>query len=307
MMQSRSARAARSTPAIASPSGGAPKFGCAEKTSEAGLVVVDIRFVTDPVEARVVEELQQRVWGMKPREVVPYHQLVVAAKWGGTLLIAYEDGVAVGFCYGFVGLDGSEPVLCSHMLAVLEEHRAKNLGYLLKVAQRDHARERGFDRIVWTFDPLESRNGRLNLHKLGATSNKYLVDTYGAMRDALNQGMPSDRLLVDWHTDTLTIDERPGDKSNWPRDVPVLNEPVPTTGLPSPGPMAEHVLGGPTIRIAVGADIDALKATEGELVMDWRLNLREAFQLAFANGYRTVDLVPPVEGVAFYVLTRDAA
>ena len=266
--------------------------------------MVEIRFVVDPVEARVVEELQQTVWGMNPREVVPYHQLAVAAKWGGTLLIAYDEGTPVGFCYGFVGLDGSEPVLCSHMLAVLPEHRSKNLGYRLKIAQREHARKSGFERIVWTFDPLESRNARLNLHKLGATAGRYLVNAYGGMRDALNEGMPSDRLLVDWRTDALTIDEQPGDRPVWPSDIPVLNQPVATSGLPSPGSITKGVLGQPHIRIAVGAEVEEIKRAEGDLVMAWRLNLREAFQTAFEDGYRAVDLVPPDRGVAFYVLTR---
>ena len=269
--------------------------------------MVEIRFVVDPVEARVVEDLQQRVWGMNRLEVVPDHQLITAAKWGGTLFIAYDDDTPVGFCYGFVGLDGSEPVLCSLMLGVLPEHRARNLGYRLKVAQREHARKNGFERIVWTFDPLESRNARLNLHKLGAIAEQYLVNAYGDMRDALNKGRPSDRLLVDWRTDALTIDERPDDGPVWAAEIPVLNEPVTTPGLPSPGPVTEGMLGQPEIRIAVGGDVEGIKGAEGDLVMAWRFNLREAFQIAFQNGYRAVDLVPPERGIAFYILTRGAS
>ena len=42
--------------------------------------------------------------------------------------------------------------------------------------------------MMWTFDPLESRNGYFNFHKLMTTSSTYRADYYGPMRDALNKG-----------------------------------------------------------------------------------------------------------------------
>ena len=52
--------------------------------------------------------------------------------------------------------------------------------------------------VTWTLDPLVSRNAHLNLVTLGARVEHYLVDLYGPMRDGLNRGDPSDRLLVRW-------------------------------------------------------------------------------------------------------------
>ena len=52
--------------------------------------------------------------------------------------------------------------------------------------------------MTWTYDPLESRNAYLNVHKLGAACRSYIRDYYGPMADGLNVGLPSDRLRVEW-------------------------------------------------------------------------------------------------------------
>src|SRR5690606_31874816 len=159
---------------------------------------ITIRVVDDSASCRAVEELQLQIWGFQALEVVPYHQLMTAAPWGGIVLVAYDGDEPVGFAYGFPGLDRGRPVLCSHMLGVLPAYRSRQVGYRLKLAQRDAARRAGYDRMVWTFDPLESRNAYLNLHKLGAFVETYSIDHYGDMDDDLNRGLPSDRLLADW-------------------------------------------------------------------------------------------------------------
>src|SRR5690606_41873255 len=100
---------------------------------------------------------------------------MTAARWGGTLLVAYDGDKPVGFAYGFGGLDQGRPVLCSHMLGVLPEYRSRQVGYRLKMAQRDLARQAGYHRMGWTFDPLEARNASLHLHKPGACEAKYAV------------------------------------------------------------------------------------------------------------------------------------
>src|SRR2546429_6980025 len=47
-------------------------------------------------------------------------------------------------------------------------------------------------------DPLEARNARFNFGKLGAYTRTYHRDFYGAMPDKLNEGLPSDRIYVEW-------------------------------------------------------------------------------------------------------------
>jgi predicted GNAT superfamily acetyltransferase len=67
----------------------------------------------------------------------------------------------------------------------------------LKLYQRDWCLARGIGHVRWTFDPLRTVNATLNIHRLGATSATYLPDYYGEMA-GINQGLASDRLLVDW-------------------------------------------------------------------------------------------------------------
>ncbi|MDR7581734.1 MAG: GNAT family N-acetyltransferase, partial [Armatimonadota bacterium] len=149
-------------------------------------------------ELRAVEGLQQAVWGMTDREVVPCHQLLAAVRNGGVVLGAFAEGRLVGFCYAFVGWRQGERVLHSHMTAVLPGLQDRDVGYRLKLAQREWALAQGYRRVVWTFDPLQSRNAYFNLHKLGARAERYEVNYYGEMDDELNRGLPTDRLEVDW-------------------------------------------------------------------------------------------------------------
>jgi predicted GNAT superfamily acetyltransferase len=84
------------------------------------------------------------------------------------------------------------------MLAVLPEYRNGGLGRRLKLAQRDDALARGFDRMEWTFDPLEIKNAHLNLVRLGAIVRRYIRDFYGPSTSLLQGGLPTDRLVAEW-------------------------------------------------------------------------------------------------------------
>jgi predicted GNAT superfamily acetyltransferase len=84
------------------------------------------------------------------------------------------------------------------MLAVLPEYRNARLGRRLKLAQREDALARGFDRMEWTFDPLEIKNARLNIARLGAIARRYIPDFYGPSTSPLQGGLPTDRLVAEW-------------------------------------------------------------------------------------------------------------
>lgn len=263
---------------------------------------VGIRAVDDATGCGHVEDLQRAAWGMADVEVVPRGQLITAAHFGGMVLVAYDGDRPVGFVYGFVGLDGDQTVLCSHMLGVLPEYRSRDLGRRLKLAQRDAARERGLRRVVWTFDPLESRNAYLNLHKLGAVAAHYYVDRYGRMRDELNRGLPTDRLLADWRLDEPVGRHHVADAAA----APALAGAVDEGGLPRPGELDRDALDAPVARVALPADVGAVKRADAGAALAWRLGVREALRAAFDAGLRAVDLSPPAAGaaVSWYVLTR---
>ena len=160
---------------------------------------MEIRPVSEQAEYLATERLQSEVWNLPDVEIVPLHVLVTAAKNGGLLLGAFDGDRLAGFVFGFPGLTADGRLKhCSHMAGVHPDYRDQNLGYRLKLAQREVVLSQGIDLITWTFDPLEARNAWLNFHKLGAVCNTYLRNVYGDMRDGLNAGLPSDRLQVEW-------------------------------------------------------------------------------------------------------------
>ncbi len=246
-------------------------------------------------------------------EVIAHDLLMTAQKNGGVLLGAFDqvdgDERLVGFVFGFVGLSPSGEVKhCSHIAGVAAEYRDRNVGYLLKLAQREQALAQGIKLITWTFDPLQSRNARFNFHKLGATCSTYLRNLYGEMRDALNAGVPSDRFEVDWRLASSRVEERVRGKS--PEQLPstlqssgvaLVNPPI-EGELLRPADQASPLEGG-RLLIQIPSDFQRLKAADLELAHAWRQHTRAIFEEAFAGGYAVVDLLVE-NGRSYYLLER---
>lgn len=200
-----------------------------------------------------------KIWGFDPRDAVPFSQLHTAHHWGGQVLLAVEDDRIIGFSYGFGGQQYGRPALLSHMLAVLPEYRGRDLGAALKVAQGRWAREHGYDLVTWTYDPLEAVNANLNINRLGGVVRQYLINHYGSMTDSLNKGLPSDRLLLEWHL-------------HHPAVAAILD------GLPAPPPSV-------AVRTcAIPRNIRAIKSGDPAEALRWRLQVREQLQGALAEG-----------------------
>jgi predicted GNAT superfamily acetyltransferase len=270
---------------------------------------VTIRLLTEIEDLRRVEALQMEIWGMPPLDIVPLHHLKAAAGAGGAVIGAFEpDGSMIGFCYGFAAWRGGRPLFYSHMAGVKGGRQLQDIGFRLKVAQRDEALAMGYDHAVWTFDPLQSINARFNLHKLGATAHRYYVDYYGAMTDAVNQGIDSDRFEVDWALRsarvTAAVAGRPEERT-W-EQTPRALEAVPWMAGVGPG---DPVLGltVPVLRIEIPTDFPAVRRRDQGAARAWRVATREAFQTYFGRGYRAVDFVltagERLRGD--YVLTRE--
>jgi predicted GNAT superfamily acetyltransferase len=174
--------------------------------SQSEIVVRDISAIE---EMGAVEELQREVWACADIDVVPRMLLHPAREVGGVLVGAYRGTRLVGFAFGLVGLERGTLTLHSHMLAVLPNYRGRDLGYLLKLAQRERAEALGITRMTWTFDPLQSRNAHLNFAKLGVVSNDYRIDYYGDVSTSpLHQGIGTDRLWVTWQLDGERVKQR---------------------------------------------------------------------------------------------------
>ncbi len=273
-------------------------------------MAVLISLVTSIEECRIIEELQRQVWGSHDIEVAPDHLILTMAKEGGIVLLAQDGtGQPVGFAYGFLGQTEQNALkLASHQVGVLPAYQNRGIGYQIKLAQRDAALARGLDLISWTFDPLESRNARFNLQKLGAVGNTYLRDLYGSMRDQLNQGLPTDRFRVDWWLKSehviSRLTGRPGEPWLAALDYPLLN---PAERLENGFTAPLDSFDPPTTDfclVEIPADIQEIKVQAPDLAMKWRIQTRQIFELAFETGYTAVEMLRR-EDRNYYLLQRD--
>lgn len=264
-----------------------------------------------------IEALQRDVWPGSETDVVPAHLLITAVHNGGVLLGAYEDDKLVGFVFGFPGIeftpDGPRPKHCSHMLGIHPAQRDSGIGFALKRAQWQLVRHQGLDHVTWTYDPLLSRNAYLNIAKLGAVCSSYRRSEYGAMRDGLNAGLPSDRFQVDWWINTRRVERRLGKRPRKPlkldnfskaqlQPLYALREACSEDGWLRP---PEHFapLNGKLALAEIPADFIALKNEDFALARDWRFFSRELFETAFSQGYLVTDFVYD-QARSFYVLAH---
>jgi len=166
---------------------------------------VTIRHCHTIAEFERMVELEIEVWKFVEREVVPSQMYVVASKIGGQVLGAFVGETMAGFILAYPGIRDGRPYLHSHMAAVLPDFRDLGVGRRLKLAQREDALARGIPLVEWTFDPLQSRNAYLNICRLGGVARRYLTDVYGSTSSPLHAGLPTDRLVAEWHLESERV------------------------------------------------------------------------------------------------------
>jgi predicted GNAT superfamily acetyltransferase len=148
-------------------------------------------------EFRACHGVQKEAWDFPDLLIIPYTQLVSAHHHGGVVLGAFDGTALVGFAYGYLARQGQGSLyLFSQRMGVLSTYQGQGIGEQLKWAQRAWALEHQLERIIWTFDPLESPNAWLNISRLGGIGRQYLRDIYGLHNTPLHDQLPSDRLLV---------------------------------------------------------------------------------------------------------------
>src|SRR5215216_4967503 len=162
-----------------------------------------IRRVETQAEYEECVRIQDETWGAGFSERVPSAILKVSQYLGGVTAAAFDGAAAdariLGFVFGMTGIRDGQLVHWSDMLAVRAEARDHGIGRRLKLYQRSLVAELGVTQILWTFDPLVSRNAHLNLNALGARVTDYVPDMYGAdTGSALHQGIGTDRFVVAW-------------------------------------------------------------------------------------------------------------
>ena len=147
--------------------------------------------------------LQKQTWGTDFTEAVPATMLRISQKLGGIAAGAFEGDLLIGFVFGLTGPHKGEIVHWSDMLAVHPDYRNRGVGEALKRFQRADLLSRGITRMLWTFDPLDSKNAHLNFNRLGVYAREYVIDMYGETASPLH-ATGTDRLIVTWEL------EKPG-------------------------------------------------------------------------------------------------
>ncbi len=237
--------------------------------------VITVRPVETVAEYRACQEIQRQAWGIaEDGYVVPVATMVSVQHAGGLVLGAFRGGRLVGFAFGYLGRVRGRWALYSQLAGVDPGVQASGIGGRLKAAQRAWAKEQGLALVAWSFDPLQAGNANFNLHRLGATSRTYEANYFGERSDALNAGLDTDRLLVEWPTDD------------------------------SPRRWGDEV-----VEIDIPPDLAALKSADPDGARAWQVRVRGAFQRAFAAGYVAMDFARQTmdDGVRTYYVLRQPA
>jgi predicted GNAT superfamily acetyltransferase len=260
---------------------------------------------------RIVEDLQKEVWTLHDRDITPLTQLIAVRHAGGQLIGARDGQALIGFVYGFVGLEGGRTIHHSHMLAVKPAYRNRDVGYKLKLAQRERVLAQGITRITWTFDPLQSLNAYFNICKLGVVGEAYKINFYGPETSSVLHRLGTDRLWVTWRLDSDRVQKRLEGKSV---RCEIDSQATPLIAVDAEGwprPLASKTaLAGAHAFIEIPSDINSMQRQNAEQALRWREVSRRGFAEAFAAGFHVADFFRRSrdgQAVGVYLLSRTNA
>lgn len=270
---------------------------------------LQIRPLAGQGELEACVRLQEEVWGGGFSERVPTSTLKVVARIGGVCAGAFDErGELVGFVFGFAGIEGGAPIHWSHMLAVRPGARGGGIGRALKSHQREVLLERGVTRCYWTFDPLEGRNGWLNLAKLGVVVREYVAHMYGESESHLHSGAGTDRFIAVWEMDSERVEDRLAGRETPPRagdfeDLPLVLDVDSAGDLPVPAGAHRIPSDGPFL-LPVPLDLEDMLSRDAGLALRWRAATRPILQEALDGSREVRELIRLGKGVGAYLVVR---
>jgi len=274
----------------------------AESRTKAAITIRDLESIDD---LKQVETLEQEVWGLSELDTMPLTLTVASREAGAIWLGAFDGARLVGFAFGFLGVDHAQLNVHSHMLAVLEPYRTLNLGYKLKLAQRERVlglRQKNLrvDEVTWTYDPLQCRNAHLNFAKLGVISDQYKVDFYGPETSSVLHRNRTDRLWVRWPITSRRVQERVQGKRNRAEVLDALSTVQPLVRFNGDGKPArtdlQAALARQRVAIEIPGDILSIEKKDAELARQWRLDTRWAFTQALPAGFLVAEFCRRIRG-----------
>jgi predicted GNAT superfamily acetyltransferase len=268
------------------PAGQAAGFSETRASGKSGIAIRHCDTIGD---YKKCVELEFLTWGEEI--TVPTGLFVVAHHTGGQVLGAFDGELLVGFTMAVAGMRGGAPFLHSHMTAVRPEYQDRGVGRALKLFQRTDAIKKGYRSVEWTFDPLELKNGRFNIVRLGAVARRFIPNCYGITDSPLHVGMPTDRLVAEWWIESERVKG-------------ILEGALPTVG-------------NGAVRISLPTNIGKVKAEDRAAGERAQTAVRGQFQRFFAEGYvatslefgdKTVDYVlEPADAIAGLRMPKSSA
>lgn len=247
----------------------------------------EISELSELEDLRQLAELFASVWGRAGEPPISSDILKALAHSGNYVSGAFSEGRLIGGLVGWLGgVPPHELHMHSHILGVLPTSEARGLGFALKQHQRRWCLAREVKVMEWTTDPLVRRNAYFNLTKLGAEAPRYLVDFYGEMRDGINVGDESDRLLIRWRLDSHRAESAAAGELD-ELDVEKLRS-WGSSEILSAGSQGEPVFEPSSARVLlclVPEDIVAMRRENPGLAREWRVAVRRALGGSLGQGY----------------------
>lgn len=278
-----------------------------EAKPKSAITIRDLKTFEDLQKA---EALEREVWGLADLDVLPPTMAVATKEAGGVWVGAFDGAELVGFAFGFLGLENGQLMVHSHMLAVRESYRDVDLGYKLKLAQRERVlalrihdsriNDCRISEMTWTFDPLQSKNAHLNFGKLGVVSDKYKIDFYGAETSSVLHRNGTDRLWVKWPLASRRVRDRLQGKENRMELVDTLSRLTPLILFNGDGKPAKSdlsvALARQRIAIEIPSDIGFIEQKDPALAREWRQATRWAFTEALRAGFFVAEFCRTIRG-----------
>ncbi len=274
----------------------------AEPKSKTAVSIRDLGSFDD---LKQVEALEKEVWRLSDLDTTPL-TLTIATKEAGCIWLgAFDGSKLVGFAFGFLALENGRLAVHSHMLAVQSSYQNLDLGYKLKLAQRDRvlAMRVGDLRITemsWTFDPLQSKNAHLNFAKLGVVAETYKVDLYGPETSSILHRNGTDRLWVTWPLASRRVQDRLHSKDPRAEILDALKTLTPLVQFNGDGKPVRTDLAAALqrqrIAIEIPSDITTVEKKDPALAREWRLQTRWAFTEALKAGFLVAEFCRTVRG-----------
>lgn len=292
-----------------------------------------IRELDGVADLRQVQSLEKEVWKLDDIDVLPLTWAVASIEAGATWLGAFDDNKLAGFAFAFPGISEGALIFHSHQLAVRPEYRDLDVGYKLKLAQRDYVLAVGpgdaarrdltvaerrvsfsgepsqsrISEITWTFDPLQSKNAHLNFFKLGVICGSYKVDLYGPGTSSVLHRNGTDRLWVRWAIRSPRVAERIGEKHGTRSAQNLRHETLDALSILQPlilfsgdgRPVRadlETAVARQRVAIEIPSEINSIEQKDPELAREWRIATRWAFTESLKEGFHIAEFCRTVRG-----------